>query len=134
MEIIFQIIATALNIIANITGLSYEEINILVYYFVIPFTYFVLIDLYFRIHYLKIIWIVFSIIILATVKFSDFSDWLFNKSVSFLESFHPIGLDYTNASVFICVFLVLLIYSVLITVVISKRLTILIFKNKGIKT
>ncbi len=65
MDIIFQIIAGVLNVIAAVTGLSYVEINILVYYFVIPFTYLVLIDLYCRIHYLKIIWIVFSIIFLG---------------------------------------------------------------------
>ncbi len=121
MDIIFSVVASTLNIIALITGLTYNEINIIVYYIIIPFTYFALIDYYFQKHYLKIIWIVITIIFFATVKLNTFSDRLFEKSVDFLNIFNFVGFNYINASVIICVFVVLLIYLILIFLIYNKR-------------
>lgn len=111
MEIIFYIVAWQLVILGELTGLTYNEMNIVAYYIIIPYSYLVLIDKIFEFHYLKILFVVFLAI---TIPFLGnlhlFCDKLFEKSVEFLESFEKINLDYTTASVFICVFGVLIIY------------------------
>jgi hypothetical protein len=121
MDIIFRAVANALNFIAVHTGLTYNEINILVYFFIIPFTYLVLIDIYIGKHYLKIIWVLISIVCLVSVNFNDFSNWLFNESVKFLNLLSVMGLDYVNASVIICVFLAFAFYVLLFFMIIKKR-------------
>ncbi|MCX6166145.1 MAG: hypothetical protein NTU73_15005 [Ignavibacteriae bacterium] len=122
MNFIFDIVAGGLNLIANKTGLTYEEINIIVYYFIIPFTYFILIDKYFKRHYFKIIFVIFSIIFFISIRsFKNYSEWLFERSAQLLNSFNFLGLNYTYASVVICVFIVIIIYTVLITAIIMKK-------------
>lgn len=122
MNSIFNSVAYTLNIFANKTGLTYEEINIIVYYFIIPFTYVILIDKYFKKHYLKISFIIVSVIFFISIKsFKNFSEWLFEKSAIFLNSFNFLGMDYYYASVVICVFVVILIYGILIALLIKKK-------------
>lgn len=121
MEIIFDIVANALKFIAMKTGLSYMEINIIVYYFIIPFSYIVLLDIYFKKHYLKILFALCSIVFILTIRnFKDFSIWLFEKSANFLNAFNFLGIDYTFASVIICVIVVIIIYAILIRMIIIK--------------
>jgi len=111
MSIIFQLVAGALAIIADLTGYTYNEVNIIVYYIIIPLSWTVLFDKIFKFHYTKI---AYSVIILGSLliinDFTDFSDWLFEKSADFLFS---LG-DYVFASVFVCVFLIIIVYAVLI--------------------
>ena len=111
MTAIFELVENLLSGISNFTGFSYKEINIIVYYIIIPFTWMILIDKMLKFHYLKIIYGLATIFTLVMIKdFSIFSDWLFLKSVAFLLFFG----DYIVSSVMICVFLVILIYSILI--------------------
>lgn len=114
MEILFGIVYGQLLLLAKITGLSYAEANIVVYYVLIPYSYIVLLDRVFKFHYLKI---VFAVFLIFTIPFlgnlHEFCDMLFEKSVIFLLWFEKINLPYTEASVFICVFGVLLIYALL---------------------
>ncbi len=110
MDLIFQIVVVLLNIIGDLTGLTYNEINIVVYYIVIPFTWTILLDKIFKIHYLKLSYGLIVIVSLIVIKdFTLFSDWLFQKSADFLLFFG----DYIIASVVICVFLVVAIYVIL---------------------
>jgi len=119
MGIIFQLVAGTLFGIAEITGLSYNEVNIIVYYIIIPFTWTVLLDKIFKFHYFKIS---FSLIILGFLLFIkdyyDFCDWLFEKSADFLLS---LG-DYIIMSVIVCVFLVIIVYMVLIYFAYLKKI------------
>ena len=111
MNAIFELVENVLRCISIITGLTYKEINIIVYYIIIPFSWMILIDKILKFHYLKIIYGLATIFTLVVIKdFSIFSDWLFLKSVAFLRFFG----DYTVSSVMICVFLVILIYLILI--------------------
>lgn len=111
MSAIFKLVATLLYGIAVLTGLTYNEINIIVYYIIIPFTWIFLLDRIFKFHYLKIGFGFVLIVFFIFVRdFSRFSDWLFFKSVDFLNFFG----DYVIASVLICVFLIIFIYIVLI--------------------
>jgi hypothetical protein len=111
MSLIFQLVAGVLALIADLTGYTYNEVNIIVYYIIIPLSWTVLFDKIFKFHYTKI---AYSLVILGTLliinNFTDFSDWLFEKSADFL-----FGLgDYVLASVFVCVFLIIIVYGVLI--------------------
>lgn len=111
MSSVFRFVEELLLRIAFITGLSYNEINIIVYYIVIPFTWVVLVDKILKFHFLKIIFGIGVLITLISIKdFSKFCDRLFSKSVAFIKFFG----DYVNSSVVICVFLVVAVYSVLI--------------------
>ena len=115
MTKIFIIVRDSLQFFANLSGLSYTGINIIVYYFIIPFVFIFFIDKIFNMDYLKIsygIGLVLSILLIN--DFEKFSIWLFKKSASFLNSFSFLGWDYTLASVIICVFIPILVLSFLI--------------------
>lgn len=114
MNLIFAIVRDILLWIGQITGLSYTEINIVVYYIVIPYTFFDLLDKILGIQYLRV---GFSVIVLMGLlmisDFRDFSDGLFKWSVKFLNWFDIIGLDYFQVFVVICVFVPIVIYGIL---------------------
>jgi hypothetical protein len=103
---IFKLVAQTLNWIASLTGFTYNEINIIAYYILLPFVYVALIDRIFRKHVLKIAYVGGWIGVLCFVgDFTAFSDVLFKRSVDFLLLFSAIGLNYVSASVVICVLL-----------------------------
>jgi len=106
MNKIFIVVRDILLWLANISGFSYMAVNIIVYYFVIPFIYFIILDQILGSHYFKISFlIIISVTLLRIRDFELFSDWLFGKSADFLRSFSSIGMNYTVASVVICVFI-----------------------------
>lgn len=59
-RLIFMKVAGILTILAKKTKVTYKEINIIVYFFIIPFSYLVLLDVLFQFHYLKIAFLVFT--------------------------------------------------------------------------
>ena len=104
MNTAFQTVYTLLKWIAEITGFTYNEVNIIAYYIVLPFAYIVLADRIMKMHVLKILYVVGVAVCLLLIKdFSKFSDWLFQKSVDFLLSFQILGWNYIVSSVLICV-------------------------------
>src|SRR5687768_15033245 len=104
MELVFAVVRGALLGSAWVTGFSYNEVNVLVYYLAIPLVYFALIDRILGRHYLKVAWIaVWTGIMLAAPSFEAFCDGVFDGSVDFLMLFGGVGLDYIAASVIICV-------------------------------
>ena len=114
MNKIFIVVRDILVWLANISGFSYMAVNIIVYYFVIPFIYFIILDQILGAHYFMISFlIIISVTLLRISDFELFSDWLFRKSVDFLRSFSSIGMNYTVASVVICVFIPLAVLLVL---------------------
>ena len=115
MNKIFIVVRDILVWLANISGFSYMAVNIIVYYFVIPFIYFIILDQILGSHYFKISFlIIISVTLLRIRDFELFSDWLFGKSADFLRSFSSIGMNYTVASVVICVFIPLALLLVLL--------------------
>ena len=104
MNVIFHIVYTFLKMISAITGFTYNEVNIIAYYIVLPFAYVILADKILKKNILKIIY-VFSVagVLLMIKDFTAFSDWLFRKSVDFLLSFDVFGWNYVVSSVLICV-------------------------------
>ena len=115
MNKIFIVVRDILVWLANISGFSYMAVNIIVYYFVIPFIYFIILDQILGAHYFKISFlIIISVTLLRIRDFELFSDWLFRKSADFLRSFSSIGMNYIVASVVICVFIPLAVLLVLL--------------------
>ena len=113
---VFNRTADALNRVAKRLHITYNEINIIVYYMVVPLTWMLMLD--FIIHcwpWLTAIWIAICLIVCWWHRndFRQWCDWAFDKSADFLEQFHFLGWDYTKASVVICVVLPLLIYAAL---------------------
>lgn len=113
MRELFNIVAQSLLGISAMTGLTYNEINIIVYYFAIPMMFFVMADKIIKKHILKISLSMLSLPVLALTDFKKFSDWLFAVSVDFLNLFEAIGWNYTVSSVTICVFVPAVVFMVL---------------------
>lgn len=122
MDSIFEVVYEILKWTSGVTGLTYHEVNIIVYYILIPAFFFLLIG---RIFNSRIPIIMFSAIVIIAVllvpNFEIFSTSLFEKSVHFLKLFEHIGLNYVQASVVICVFLPVLM---IIALLYFKRRTI----------
>ena len=111
---VFDTVAKALRTLARLTGFTYNEINVLLYYFIIPFTWMILLDSILCVHFLKIAAIIFSIgFFIGCKDFKEYADWLFFKSVIFLNFFNRFGSNYIKSSVWICVSLPILIYTIL---------------------
>ena len=118
MQSLFGLVANALHKIALMTGLTYEEINVLLYFILVPLPYLYLFDNRIGGHYLILGFLVLVVAVWISVRpFSRLSSILFDRSVRFLESFHTVGLNYVQASVVVCVIVPLLALFVLIVTV-----------------
>jgi hypothetical protein len=92
--------------------------NILVYFFLGPFSWIVLLDLLLDFHYLKIGFLLFCIGFAFYCKdFEQFSVSLYKRSVRFLNYFNRFGSNYVAIAVWICVAVPLLIYALLLFLV-----------------
>ena len=113
---IFAIVAGAEQIIAKLTGLTYNEVNIIVYYLLIPLSWTVMIDYITMMPFLSPMYIIGWVIFLwkDPMKFRARCDWAFQKSVDFLLWFKRIGWNYIVSSVIIGVVAPALIYVELI--------------------
>ena len=113
---VFAIVAGIEHVIAKVTGLTYNEVNIIVYYLLIPLSWAVMIDFITMLPLLSPMYIMGWIVFLwkDPMKFRDRSDWIFDKSVNFLLWFKKIDWNYVVSSVIICVVVPALIYAELI--------------------
>ncbi len=122
MNQIFDVVYRFLLAIADLTGFTYREINIIVYFFIIPIFYLNLIDNLFGKHYFKLGFCVLCGIATALIpSFERFSSKLFDYSVVFLNWFGVFGWSYIEASVIICVVVPVVIYVVLLYFVRKKQ-------------
>lgn len=112
----FAVVANSLLFIGKETGLTYNEVNILVYYLLIPLSWTVMFDCWVGIPVtsaaLMCVWI--GIFIATRHTFREWCDRAFQNSVNFLNWFNRWGGNYVLNSVIICVLLPLLVYGVLI--------------------
>ena len=117
-RIIFKIVAEGLALIGEKTGLTYNEINIIVYYFLVPFSWLALLDVTFHFHNFKLAFAIFTLgFIVGCRNFRTYSDWLFDRSVCFLNYFNKFGGNYISSSVWICVAVPIAIYALLLYLV-----------------
>ena len=120
IELVFNFIAKILTKIAKITHFTYNEINIIVYYFLVPMSWCVMLDNIVRFLIFTLLWSALWIYIFWTKRkfFSQWCDTAFSLSQKFLFSFKKIGWDYFKASVIICVLVPIIIYAILIMMLI----------------
>ena len=120
--IIFRKVAEVLYKGAFAMGITYNEINIIVYYLLIPFTWTILFDCWLgtpiTTYALVFIWI--GIKIGTWRRFRAWSDWAFMRSVDFLNYFNRWGGNYVLNSVIVCVVVPILIYIGLVLLLIIK--------------
>jgi hypothetical protein len=120
---IFMIVMGGLMAMAAIFGTTYNVINILVYYILIPSSWIYLLSRK------TSIWInTISLIAIITFLFlpdvRKNCDYFFQKSVDFLNwNAEIFGSNYIDMSVYICVVAVSIIYLVLIPLTLPKKLT-----------
>ena len=118
MKAIFWITANLLNQIAKWTGMTYNEINIIVYYLIVPLTWTVMLDLIIGVPIFTSLLILAWMYIIAKTStkrvFQMWCDWVFKDSVDFLFWFKRIGWNYIVSSVIICVIVPVIVYGLLI--------------------
>lgn len=109
---IFRKVAMALYHGATAIGITYNEINIIVYYLLIPLSWTIMFDCWSGspITSLALIFIWFGIKIGTWGRFREWSDWAFMRSVDFLNYFNRFGGNYELNSVVICVLVPIIIY------------------------
>ena len=120
---IFAVVAGVEHIIAKLTGSTYNEVNIIVFYLLIPLSWTVMIDYLTKLPFLSPMFILAWIVFLwkDPMKFRNRSDWAFRKSVDFLLWFKRIGWNYVVSSVIICVIIPILVYVELIYAIIKSN-------------
>ena len=117
---VFGIVAAGLNLIAKALHMTYNEINIIVYYLIIPLSWCIMLDYIIGLPITTPIWILLWIYIIWSKRkfFKEWCDAAFKLSVDFLLKFQRIGWSYWKASVIICVVVPIIIYAVLILMMI----------------
>lgn len=112
---LFWWVAKSLQSIARILHLSYNEINIIVYYLLIPLSWCIMSDCLIGMPITTLLLVaVWAVIFLKVKSFSEWCDKGFKLSQRFICFFG----EYVKYSVIICVFIPVLIYVVLITLLI----------------
>ena len=113
---VFGFVAGTEHIIAKFTGATYNEVNIVLYYLLIPLSWMIMIDYLTNLPFLTPMFVMAWIIFLwkDKMRFRERCDWIFSKSVEFLLWFKRIGWNYVVSSVVICVVIPILIYIELI--------------------
>lgn len=113
---IFAVVAGIEHMIAKLIGATYNEVNIVVYYLLIPLSWMIMVDYITRLPFLTAMFVIAWGIFLwkDQMTFKYRCDWMFSKSVDFLLWFKRIGWNYVVSSVIICVIVPILIYIELI--------------------
>lgn len=119
---IFRWVADGLLWIARRTGMTYNEVNILVYYLLVPLSWTIMFDVLIGAGVtttaLLLVWL--GIYIGARHNFREWCDQTFKKSVDFLNLFNRWGGNYVLNSVIICVLTPLIVYGVLAYLLITQ--------------
>ena len=146
--LIFGLVAAILSLMAKMVGVTYKEMNIFIYYFVIPLSWCFLLDIgllgYIQIPlqseeqlrfegcgrwisfpFLSVLWCIFWAFIIY-INRRGFRAWCvraFDNSVKFLLWFKVVGWNYYVSSVIICVLIPALIYCGLIYLCYAKTIS-----------
>ena len=120
---IFGTTALGLNLLAKLTGMTYREINIIVYYLFIPLSWCIMLDYIIGLPITTPIWILLWVYIFWSKRkfFRQWCDVAFQLSVDFLLKFQRIGWNYWVASVIIGVVVPLIFYVVLILLMVNSN-------------
>lgn len=114
MSLPFYIVYQVLEWLSDLTGLRYEEVNVIVYFVIAPAIFFGLIDKILRRPICTLSFAVALGIASTQIRdFSAFSDSLFDLCVEFLLGFSRFGIGYDAASLLICVLIPLILFLIL---------------------
>ena len=118
---LFGAVALALKVMAKALHMTYNEINIIVYYLIIPLTWCLMLDYIYKLPILTTLWVILWIYIFWSKRkfFRKWCDVAFQLSVDFLLKFQRIGWNYWEASVIIGVVVPILVYFVLILMLVK---------------
>lgn len=111
--IVFGIVCLFLQLCAKLFHATYNTVNVVAYYYLIPLSWAYLLDRYLRLPYtLSVlytgIWI--GIVLMTLGRFQSWCDIVFMKSVDFLLWFKRMKWNYHVASVIICVLIPMAVY------------------------
>lgn len=119
---IFNLVMSALKFISKLTGFTYNEVNIIVFYILIPFSWMCLLDILYESYFFSILFITLWIgIVLGCRSFRSFCNLLYTRSIQLLLYFNRFGLNYERASVWICISVPIVIYIILINLTINSK-------------
>lgn len=120
---IFGTVALALKVMAKALHMTYNEINIIVYYLIIPLSWFIMLDYIIGLPITTPIWILLWVYIFWSKRkfFRQWCDVAFKLSVDFLLKFQRIGWNYWVASVIIGVVVPIIIYAALILLMVNSN-------------
>lgn len=120
---IFGIVAASLRLMAKALHMTYNEINIIVYYLIIPLSWFIMLDYIIGLPITTPIWILLWVYIFWSKRkfFRQWCDVAFRLSVDFLLKFQRIGWNYWMASVIIGVVVPIIIYAALILLMVNSN-------------
>ena len=110
--LIFGLVAALLALLAKLCGITYKEMNIFVYYFVIPISWCFMIDYWLNMPLFSCLWCLLWAFIIYHNR-HGFRTWCvraFDNSVKFLLWFRTIGWNYYISSVIICVIAPIIVY------------------------
>lgn len=111
MSPLFHLVYSALQYLSSVTGLSYELINVLIWYVFLPALFLFLIDQILKKVLLLPLYAAAIVILLFSVgDIEQFADRVFDWSVDFLLVFSKLGIDYDRASLIICILIPLLLF------------------------
>lgn len=113
---IFDMTAQWLFTTSQKLHLTYNEMNIVVYYMMVPLTWLIMLDAIIGSWpWLTVAWVAACMVVMIVHRknFEQWCDSVFQRSVDFLLWFRRVGWNYTLASVVICVAVPLLIYAIL---------------------
>ena len=123
LQIVFLLVEAGLRKSGSLLGRTYNEMNVIVYYGIIPLSWMLMIDYVFSIHWFTFGFTCFVLGVLSSCgRFAHYCDKVFAKSVDFLLAFNRFGFNYTSVSVWICVAVPLAIYGILGYVVYLKSI------------
>ena len=104
-------------------NLTYNEVNIIVYYMIVPLTWCIMLDFILNSWpWMSVVWLALcvSVIWWHRKDFNTWCNWMFQKSIDFLLWFRGIGWNYYKASVIICVALPIAVYGTLTTLLLLQ--------------
>ena len=122
MKNFFMIVANLLMKIAQKLNLTYNEVNVLIWYLLIPLSWCVMIDFIIKMPLFTPLFVLcWTFLFIKYWKnFREWCDQVFQKSVDFLLWFQHIGWNYEKASVIICCLIPVPIYLILIAMLILQ--------------
>ena len=120
---VFGIVAASLRLMAKALHMTYNEINIIVYYLIIPLSWCIMLDYIMGLPITTPIWILLWVYIFWSKRkfFRKWCDVAFQLSVDFLLKFQRIGWNYWVASVIIGVVVPIIIYAALILLMVNSN-------------